>query len=454
MIAKKLSRLKISARRAMTLLQALVLVGATLVPFIVAQPASAAQLTNRFATVDTATPNASTSITFGFRLPSSTAIQSIEIDFCDAPLGTCASTNTPTLPASASPTVTINANWTNATVFAGGSYLLGNVASGGTNNRMRLTRTQVAAETQSGVLDRTIQITGLTNKNSVNKSYYPRILLFSDTAYTTLVHDGAVAQSTNTTLTVNARVQEVLVFCIGTTPTDSGTTQIRNTANSADVTTCSAADGTSVDLGSVDSSHINITPVGSTQQGDSKLAYAMVQTNAQNGVVIGYRAIQDTSSGKLKVVGATCSGVTTTDQCFNSQGATSAVFASGTENFGMTIAGVNCTNAGTNYGVTCNSTTTGNHNLCPKTNYQYSGSYTCGTALTYDTVSGYQLTSTSRYAWVDTGSSITNIAGSDAATLKVVANEALMLKFAATAQITTPTGLYQAQADFVATPTF
>ena len=419
------------ARKIASWMQAAVLVSAGLLPIAIAASASAApQLTNRLAIIDTARPGQTFQVTFQFRLPSASAIQSMAFEFCDQPLGACTVANVPTIPIAS--TVSQNGNWTNATAF--GTYARVNGStSGTTNNEIRVTRTQAAAETQSGVLDRTITFTGLTHNAAANLSFYPRIRLYSDTAYTTKVFEGAVAQSTSQTLTVNARVQEVLQFCIGSTTVDDATTSIAGD--------CSGITGTSVDLGVVDSNAVRVTPVAAINNGDLKNAVAMIQTNAVSGATIAYKAVQDTSSGKLKVVGAACSGVVLTDQCFNSQGTTQGTFTAGTEKFGMTIAGVNCASVGTNYTCTFASGLT---NLQPQTNY-IGGTYVNTTSGTYGSGTGF--------AWDDTGAS-TTIASSATSAVKVIANEALVIKFAATAGLTTPTGQYQTQADFIATPTY
>jgi hypothetical protein len=313
---------------------------------------------------------------------------------------------------------------------------------------LTISRASSTPEAQSGTDDRGFTFDGFTNTSTVNQTYYARIRMYSDLG-TTLVFYGVTAQSTSQTIMVNARVQEILSFCIGTTEIDDPVAAITN-SSAANVDSCNDADGTSLDLGVITNDFISTTPVDVPSGGDQKLAFAMVQTNAQNGVVIGYRAVQDAASGQLKVVGSTCSGTSTTDQCFNSAGGTAAAFTAGTEAFGMTVAGVNCSVASSSY--TCDYENSGT-NLCLRADYAQPG-YTCGAANTYVTASNTNAVDTTEYAWDDTGASIVEIAGSESSTMKVVANEALMIKFAATAQITTPTGLYQAQADFVATPTF
>ena len=68
--------------------------------------------------------------------------------------------------------------------------------------------------------------------------------VYSD-AGTTLVWEGVFAQSTSQTLTVNARVQERLDFCVGATAVNDGTTAVG--------AACSNITGNTVDLGNVES---------------------------------------------------------------------------------------------------------------------------------------------------------------------------------------------------------
>ncbi len=237
-------------------------------------------------------------------------------------------------------------------------------------------------------------------------SYYGRLLTYSaeadaqgydDEAPGSFIDQGGIALSTANQLTVNARVQEVLQFCVGT-----------DDANTAgDVTDdCSDITGTVIDLGVVDSTLIN--------ESANDAGKAMVRTNAVNGVEIVYYAEQENGSGSLKVPGATCAPPSLTDQCFNSVGTTETAITAGTENFGMTSTGVNVSN-----GITTNLTRD----------------------TDYDADVGY--------AWDDSGS--TDILASSTT---VVDDEMLELKFAATASPTTPTGAYTVTATFIATATF
>ncbi len=429
-----------NARRLGLLLQAAVLVSAGILPLAISATASAAstQLSTRSASETTAVPGATNTLTFTFTTTDKTVatnVKQIEIEFCDTPLAACTIANTPTLPVA--PVVTLSGTWAGNAGGHTDSRVNGRT-SATVNNQLNVVITTPGNENNK--VDLTVTLPSMVNKNTANLSYYPRIRLYSDAGATVLEWAGAVAQSTSQTLTVNARVQEILSFCVGSTLIDDTTTSV-----AAD---CSAVTGTSVDLGVVSNSAVNVTPVAATSGGDLKNAVAMVQTNAVNGVTISYKAIQDTSSGKLKVVGAACSGVTVTDQCFNSAGTTQAAFTAGTENFGMTIAGVNCASVpGTAY--TCNYLT-GQNNLEPTAQY-------IGATYTYSSTGAstntYGSSNAKGYTWDDTGTAQT-IASSAPSAVKVVADEALILKFAATAGITTPTGQYQTQADFIATPTY
>src|SRR5205823_3000865 len=99
-------------------------------------------------------------------------------------------------------------------------------------------------------------------------------------------------------------------------------------------------------LGTLDSSTVNISP-WSTDGGDSNNGVAMLRTNAGNGATVAYDAIQASSGtnhlGTLRLSGASCNaGTVQTDGCINAAGTSQTAFTAGAEDFGMTIAGVNC----------------------------------------------------------------------------------------------------------------
>ena len=442
-----------AARKSALWTAAAVIAGVGLVPMLFVNSASAAtvQLINRSASVSNATPGTPFDITFQFDTPANNDedVEAIEFEFVDDPLAAYNSNtlaNTPT----GTPTWSAQSGWVGSVQdFADDSFTPGRNQSGGTaNNQLLVTRTDTTDE--DATANKQITLTGLTHDTDANTTFYVRMRLYNSNTTqnaTTLVYEGTVAQSTSQTLNVSARVQERLAFCVGATITNDATAdktttpggdELRNSDDTADIDDCADVDGTNVNLGVVDNSQVNTSPVADTRGGNITNGLAMVNTNAVNGTVVSYAALQETASGSLKVDGSSCVGpASLVDQCFNSAGATQGVIAAGVEEFGMTIGGVNCaSNPGTSY--TCNYGA-GATNLVPQANYVGAAGNAFGV--------------TNGFAWVDDGT-YTNIASSGGSTIKVLEDEALILNFGATASATTPTGTYDVDVDFVATPTF
>lgn len=426
--------------------KALVLAGVGAIPMLSASLThvyAAPTLLNREARVTTTQIGATFDITFEFDTTNiSSDVERIEIEFADSPLGTYATdpANTPTIPA----TSTVSqSGWAGVTAF--GTYTRGNGASytgaGTPNNQITVSRTDATNEGNRTGLQ--ISFTGLTNNAQYNVSYYPRIRLYDASAAGTLQWEGVVAQSTVRQLTVNARVQERLDFCTGVTTVNDASTQVASDCSTL------TDNGNTIDIGVVDSSLICVSGPSNPCDGhNSYNGVAMVRTNAFNGVVIDYFAEQDSGSGQLKVAGATCVNnfTTFTDQCFNSadnnsdyvDGANQQAFTAGTERFGLTAAAVNCENTNA---YACDFST-GNYNLVRDTEYDGNGDNTFGT--------------NQGFAWDDRGGTtgVDRIASSAGSAVKVVDDESLILKFAATAGITTPTGQYTVTSTYIATATF
>lgn len=409
--------------------------------------AAQVQVTSRSASIDK--PNVSSTniaFTFGYTLVTSQAYQSLTYQFCTTPIGAC---TTPTgLVANTGVSHTSQTGFpTNATAFAvrGTSTDLNNCLM---SSAQFSCYTRTAATAGNGAV--THVITGVTGP-TVAGTVYIRVVAYPTTDYSGTTFDyGTVAVSFNQRLTINARVQEQLTFCVGTTTTNAvganGTNPIIN-SSAANVTSCSNADGTSVDLGVIGTTTAAVTPVSSTTGGDARNAYALVLSNGVSGVVISYKAVQDgANGGRLKVLGQTCSGTSSLDagsggidQCFNTTG-TQTVLTASVEQFGMTIAGVSCyiVPVAASGGYTCNYTA-GSFNLAPQSGYIGAAANAYGT--------------TNGFAWVQNGTA-TTIASSASSTIRSVYYEGLIIKFGAVATTSTPTGSYAALADFIATPTF
>ncbi len=400
----------------LTVLVAVIVAGVIAPSLFFVSKASAAQITSRSLTISTSRASA-TSVTYlyGFTTATAGMIQSLKFEACTTPLGTC----TPPTGLDIDQGTTGTWSGTEATNFArdgtgGGSCTpADNVLCG---DRTDTDSESVGAKTISW---------GTQTNPSVTGSFFVRITTYSDAGWTTAVDNGVVAAAIVNQLTVNARIQEILNFCVGTTTVNDATT-----SPGAD---CSAITGTTVDIGVLDSSAVNVSPV-STNGGSNTNGIAMVRTNAQNGVVISYFSEQNSSSGTLKVTGASCSGTSTTDQCINSD-ANQATFSAGTEAFGMTIAGTNC---GSTSSYTC-VYASGSNNLEPTGEYIGAGSNTYGVS--------------NGYAW-NGSTTPEQIASSAGSSIKVVDDEAIILRFAATPAITTPTGAYTVTSTYIATATY
>jgi hypothetical protein len=423
------------ARRALTVLAALLFVSTGIAPILNIGNVSAATVSQRSVQIGSGVVSASTTYTYNFVPATAGAIQGLKFQACTTPIGTC--TAPAGLSASSAAGGTVSGSWTTATNFT-----VDAVGAGGCTASASVlcaTRTQAISETASGV--RTVAFTTITNPNgtscaTINCTFFVRITTYSNNTWATAVDDGVVASSTTQTLTVSATVQENLTFCVGSTAVDDATTS---------VPLCASVSGTSLNLGALNSTAVSASPVSATYSGDGKNGLAEIGTNASNGAAITYNAIAQSGTnhaGTLRVAGATCAaGTSNTDQCINAAGTAKVTLTAGTERFGMTIAGINCSNV-TSYTCTFSSGTT---NLTRNTNYD------CAGTTTYPTTENGQLggTTTCSYAWDETGTSATV-----ASSTSVIGNEALILKFAATPNITTPTGSYTALINFVATPTF
>ncbi|HSW85434.1 MAG TPA: hypothetical protein VLF79_02360 [Candidatus Saccharimonadales bacterium] len=405
---------------------------------IISQTVTAAQITNRSVLISTAQAGATANFTFTFTPGSTTQIQSIKFQACTTALGTCTpgGSGTPTGINLSGGTISKGGTWGGATNFSKDTSTTGCT----TVDTLCVTRSDT---TSQALVAHSIIDTGAINQDATNCSAAPnctffiRMTTFSDGGYTTTVDAGTMASSTTQLFTVNAAIQEVLTFCIGATSVDD--------SNTTTPPLCALVSGTSLNLGTLNSSNISVSPVSfALAAGDGNNGIAELSTNATNGSTVSYDAIQQSGTnhaGTLRVAGASCNaGNINTDQCINAIGTSQSTVTAGTEAFGMTIAAINC-KATTAY--SC-SFTGGTYKLSRDAAYDGTG------ANTYPTDTGLVGgTTNAGYAWDETGTT-TTIATSPS----VVDKEAMILKFAATPNIITPTGSYTSKADFVATPTY
>lgn len=221
-------------------------------------------------------------------------IGSIEFQYCTTPLpGT-----TCTAPTGMDASTVVSIGGTTTT-----GWSLGTAGNAPTASRIRITRTASnITDTQNLIFG-----TGSTgtdyikNPTADNEEFFVRITTFSDTAWTTAVDQGTVANSTAQQIDITAKVQETLNFSVGTTAT---------TANA----TCDPLSGSALNLGDGDG-------VLSFQQAYDAHSYFRVSTNANNGTIIYY-------SGDTLKSGA---------NDINPIGTTATASTVGTEQFGLAI---------------------------------------------------------------------------------------------------------------------
>jgi hypothetical protein len=425
----------------------LLLFGVASMPFLLTRNAMAVgQITNRSLTLSSGVPSkTNVTYTFTFTVAATSQVQGLRFQACTTAVGTY-SGGTCTAPTGMSgagngfsnAAFNSQSGWQGATNFAVDATGANNCTPSA--NVICANRTDTTSQT---VTSRTISFNTIKNPSSTNTSFYVGITTYTTNNYTvgSITDFGTTASAVVQTLTTNAAVAEVLNFCVGSTTVDDTTTNPGND--------CTNISGTSVNLGTLDTSAINLTtPATNCAAVDCGLnALAMVRSNAGNGTVVAYDAILQSGTnhqGTLRISGSTCNAVTNTftDPCINAAGGTQNTFNAGTEEFGMTIAGIN---HGSTTSYTCAyGTPPGNTcNMMPLSNYLGAG--TNSTDATYGTTNGF--------AWDETGSAV-NIASSASSTVKQVDDEALVMKFAATPSITTPFGPYAAQTDFIAVPTY
>jgi hypothetical protein len=428
------SSLRTAVRNSALYIQMALLAVAGFAPLLGSGSVDAAQLTSRSVTI-TSSKAGQTGVSYNFQFNyATTTPQSVILQFCSTPLGTCTIPNSMNVSSATIGTLT-NFNSGTAGSRAGSAT---NDCTAPTTTMICFPVTGASAGAGTGA---TIPINAVTNptpSGSNNITVYVRISLYSNNNYTgPAVHDGTVAAAINQQLTVSGRVQEKLNFCVAAVQ-DTGTTDAELPASFA---ACSALTGTNdsiVDLGVIDSGAMSQSPVPNNPPstlGNGRYGIAMLNTNASNGTSINYYAEADGGTNQqrsFRVPGATCDALTTSlvDQCFQTTSDTDLNGGSPVEGFGMNIPCIIDTGSTTSLSATAT--------------YDDEGTTTAADDCEKN-VTGAKL-----YTWNTTASAVP-IATSGT---NVVDNEIVKLNFAARTATTTPTGAYTVVSTFIATPTF
>lgn len=259
--------------------------------------ANAAQITSRKLTLSSSangnittgaagsgTNGAQARHTFDFTA-SGASIGSIEFLYCTTPLpGT-----TCTAPTGMDASTVTTVGGTSAT-----GWSLGTSGNAPTASRIRITHTAAAVSTvnfafgtgSGGGTDR-------IKNPTTDSTFFVRITAYSDTAWTTSVDEGTVANSTTQQIDVTAKVQEVLNFSVGSTVTAPGSSCTAYSDSGA-LTLGDATDGTL-----------------SFAQAYDAYSFFRVSTNANGGTIIYYSG--DTlKSGSNSITAAGTSAVAST----------------------------------------------------------------------------------------------------------------------------------------------
>jgi hypothetical protein len=265
---KVMKKTNILIRRAMSLSTALVLSLATLLPLLMTQSVSAAQLTSRFIKLsDSSNGHANTTYSVGFTPTQTTAIKGIVIEFCsNSPIigDSCTAPSGFDIVKASLPVANISNLTAGFTVDTTNS----------TANRAILTNgSGSTVTTTAATIDLGNGTNGVTNPTNSNTTFYARIVTYNTTggaqAYTsatpgTHLDDGGIALSTVAQLTVTSKIQETITFCVYT----------NSPAN------CAAASGTAVTLGDANGVLANFATSYQATAGFG------IASNAQSGVSV------------------------------------------------------------------------------------------------------------------------------------------------------------------------
>lgn len=234
------------------------------------------------------TNGASTTHTFKFKVPSTTALQAIRFEYCTTAIGTCtAPTNldvdTPTIV-----TQTIN----------GGAWPSNNWATGtSTANRINLTNTTTTPASSGH--EAVFAFSGLRNPDDLGP-FFVRITTYSD-SFTTVVDEGTVASAITEGIEITSRVAETLGF--STTGSFAGVGDPGSN--------CAALTGSgAITLGDPVEQTLSITAAY-----DNYSAFRLY-TNAANGVNVQYEGdtLRRTASSEIQEIdGVVNSGTVNSD---------------------------------------------------------------------------------------------------------------------------------------------
>jgi hypothetical protein len=410
-----------AAQRLMCVMVAALLLVAGL-PMFLPGYADAAQVTNRFIRMSDSAPSGTsittgvgsgTNVTYRVSFDATVAAGSMVIDFCtETPLmnAVCTRpTGMDTTPcAFAAVTGEVSTGWT-CTSTTNGQILF---------QWDGLTGAAIAAGTQ------TFDITGITNPSTTG-SFYGRITTYANTSQGTyaspasagnFVDFGGIALSTVTVITITARVQEQLTFCVSKANPTSWVT----TNDCSD--TVVASNPPAVVLGH----NQNGILILDSSVVDTDTIHSQLSTNATNGAVVRMRN-SNLSCGGLSADNGTSCPIPAHN---GGSGAGASALVAGTASFGLFVG---ASSLGTN----------GVGTLTPAAAY-HNASHT---TVPSDVWFGMDNTTANNNVTSTFGSTLCTTSGP-------IYRVNTAYTFAAAAALTTPAGIYTANLSMIATGTF
>lgn len=187
--------------------------------------ASAAQISPRSVTIGNSLASASTTYSFNFTVPTTTAVKSADFLACTTASGTC--TQPPGF-SQASSTLTSQPTGLGATT--------GWTVSTATAGDLRLSNASNATLSSGS---QTVSFSGVVNPSATNSTFFFRITTYSTSTWTTAIDTGTVATSTAGQITVTASVDEALTFTLATATVALGTLSTGSTSSGTSTMTAS-----------------------------------------------------------------------------------------------------------------------------------------------------------------------------------------------------------------------
>jgi hypothetical protein len=428
----------------------LVLAGTAIVPSVFA---AGAQLQTRKITLSDnrvsggATGGTGVSYSVSVNLATAYTMKGIVLDFCagttspiigtacTAPTGMNLGTPTFTGDASGSPVADVS-SWTATTINTGRTFALTNAtgiatATSGANSVLHFT------------------VTGVTNPSTVG-TFYARILTYtSDTVALTYTDTspkvyqdfGGFALSTANPVSITARVQETLTYCVSGLDLSGNGTGVQMAAG----TTCANATAPTFVLGhGTDQSTFTID----NSETDVATAYTQISTNASQGAIVRMKNFNTCSNGGLSSNGGTACNINGVIGTGTPPGSVASPITPGTTGFGLYVS---------NGAVTAATATSGGAYV-PDPNYHDALHTTeSATITTVNTLPYYSPTPDLYYGDnQDPTSGVGTTYGNVVATTSGAPCSQMNnhLVFGVTAGLTVPAGIYTATIDFIATGTF